>query len=134
MYEIEHMIIPSKDNCDKWINHIRENLAKKKHILLVARVEAGVVGFVSATYSSDFPLKVSQPFGRLNNLYVLPEYRRKGIGTRLVNECLKKMKDSSVKTIRLNVVKDNQPAINLYEKLGFKIHNYGMSKEASDGG
>lgn len=50
------------------------------------------------------------------------EYRGKGIGRLLVEDCLKRSKDNGFKGLQFNaVVSTNYSAITLYLKLGFKI-------------
>lgn len=43
-------------------------------------------------------------------------------------ESLRKLKAKGVEAIRLSVLKENKAAVRLYEKLGFKIYQYGMVK------
>ncbi len=52
-------------------------------------------------------------------LFVLSEYRGKGIGQALIKHALEKLEGQG----SLYVVKSNKPALNLYEKLGFKYNN-----------
>lgn len=51
------------------------------------------------------------------DLFVIDEYRKKGIGTKLLEKMLSKNKD---KNITLEVNKNNKPAIKLYENNGFE--------------
>lgn len=51
------------------------------------------------------------------NIFVLKEYRNKGIASKLINEITN---DYTVDNITLEVSMLNKNAINLYEKLGFK--------------
>ena len=53
------------------------------------------------------------------NLAVAPEYRRLGIGEKLVNELISQLKDDQVTCLTLEVRVSNASAIALYEKLGF---------------
>ncbi len=54
----------------------------------------------------------------LGNILVLPEYRRKSIGTNLVSTIGNKILKTK-KRISLFVERENTPAISLYQKLGF---------------
>ncbi len=127
MFETGYFIIPSEANAEKWVRFIREGLAEEKSFLLVARSDGKPVGFVQGSVPK-FPLEVSEPAGTIDNLYVLPEFRGRGIGKKLMAEGLKTLKTRGVKAVRLSVLKENRVAIKLYEKLGFKIYQYGMEK------
>ncbi len=52
----------------------------------------------------------------LNELYLAKDYRRKGIGTNILHNIL-----NNNSKVYLWVYKENIPALNLYQKLGFKI-------------
>lgn len=53
------------------------------------------------------------------NLAVNPDYRRQGIGERLVSELLRQLQEAQVHCLTLEVRASNAPAIALYGKLGF---------------
>lgn len=55
----------------------------------------------------------------INEINLLKEYQGKGIGTKILSDILNNNLD---RRIILQVFKDN-PAINLYKRLGFKIYN-----------
>ncbi|MDR2213032.1 MAG: GNAT family N-acetyltransferase [Pseudomonadales bacterium] len=51
---------------------------------------------------------------------LLPEFRGRGLGTRLLRETLDAAHASGLSRIELEVYASNQPAIHLYERFGFK--------------
>ena len=53
----------------------------------------------------------------INNIAVSPNYRRRGIAVKLLNNIIKKL---NLENIYLEVSRINQKAISLYEKMGFK--------------
>lgn len=61
------------------------------------------------------------------NLAIHPQFRRQGIASGLLRRLLYDPAYGRVKTYTLEVRKSNQPAINLYESLGFK--KAGIRKE-----
>jgi ribosomal protein S18 acetylase RimI-like enzyme len=67
------------------------------------------------------------------NVAVLPEYRRRGIARRLVEACMDLAKERGAKTLLLDVVAGNVPAVSLYERLGFE-HFSGQTDMTLDGG
>jgi ribosomal protein S18 acetylase RimI-like enzyme len=120
-------ILPSEENSNKWIRFVRESLTKGRSLLLVARAGGVTVGYLLANISGDFLFDVSERFCMISDLFVVPEFRRNGIGKRLVLECMKKTKAKGFASVRLNVLPENEVAIKLYQKLGFRIFMYGMT-------
>ena len=55
----------------------------------------------------------------IHTLAVNPGYERRGVGSFLVDGCIRYAKSSGYKAIRLDVVAENFPAVNLYKKKGF---------------
>ena len=55
-----------------------------------------------------------------HTLAIDPEVYGKGIGTQIVEFCIRYAKERGYKAIRLDVVPDNVPAKRLYEKCGFQ--------------
>ena len=53
----------------------------------------------------------------LDDLYVLSEYRGQGVGTAIIQKCC----CETELPVFLYVFKENNPAVSLYEKMGFRI-------------
>ena len=64
-------------------------------------------------------LKLSDDVGAIQNVAVLPEYRRRGIGQILVLGALRGFQYAGVKRVTLEVTTDNASAVNLYHRIGF---------------
>lgn len=52
---------------------------------------------------------------------ILKDYCRMGIGGKLMQQCINWCKNKNITQIELSVVRDNKPAIAMYEAFGFKI-------------
>ncbi|MEO1430616.1 MAG: GNAT family N-acetyltransferase [Cyanobacteria bacterium J06633_8] len=61
-------------------------------------------------------------------LYVNPQYRRKGIGTALMQQAENSAKQRGDTQIALQVFQTNKPAINLYNQLGYQTQSLWMVK------
>ena len=64
-------------------------------------------------------LKLSEDVGAIQNVAVLPEYRRRGIGQALVHGALQGFRCAGIKRVTLEATTDNVSAINLYHRIGF---------------
>jgi ribosomal protein S18 acetylase RimI-like enzyme len=61
-------------------------------------------------------------------LYVVPEHRRRGIATALLNKAQEWAKARGDRQIGLQVFADNPGAIALYKKFGFQTHSFWLTK------
>lgn len=86
-------------------------LLNQNSILKVAELNGEVIGYVVARKIVDE--------AEILSLAVKKDFRRKGIATKLMKSVLNEIKDF-VKSCFLDVRVSNEPAIKLYEKLGFK--------------
>ncbi len=82
------------------------------------RMDDKLVGFATVyfSYVSSTISKVAV----MNDLYVLPEYRRKGIGRELVKQCAKYAKTHGASRLQWLTAPDNRVAQELYRSLGAK--------------
>lgn len=86
---------------------------------LVAELDGKLVGFLMFESRGTMGIPVQ--------LGVLPEYRRRSVGITLLLSLLKKFRERGIKEVRMKVFKNNEPALNLYKKLRFKV--YGVTLE-----
>lgn len=113
---------------------------------IVAEENGEIAGYIMCRIElglSDFGFSGLIKKGHIVSVAVMPEHRRKGIGQALIVEALNGMCSYGAKQCFLEVRVTNDPAINLYKKLGFKITRtihgyyadgedaYVMSKEIS---
>ena len=57
------------------------------------------------------------------NIFVLPQWRRKGVAKAFITEALKHLKEKGKTMATLCVYGDNKPAINLYKSLGYRMYS-----------
>jgi len=61
--------------------------------------------------------------GYIHHLAVSPNYRRQGIGSLLVNRCLKGLKGSGILKCHLFMFNDNKNALKFWESIGWSDRN-----------
>lgn len=106
---------------------------------LIAKIEEKIVGYVMCRVEHSFRMGVFLPhfskIGHVVSIGILPEYRRLGIGTSLMEKAMDALKTHYFcDYIYLEVRVSNIPAIKFYEKLGFKINRVikGYYKDGED--
>ena len=94
-------------------NVLRSELSNPLALWLVAMDEGEVVGYVGAQIVPDE--------ADMMNLAVDEKYRRMGIGKALVDQLVERLQERCVRSLTLEVRVSNQPAISLYESMGFLV-------------
>jgi ribosomal protein S18 acetylase RimI-like enzyme len=112
---------------------LAELLANDKCLVLVAAHEGEVVGFVDASIGlRTRPDEADQPWCGINNLVVKPGWRRRGIGSMLMQAAEAWARDKGLAQVRLEVFEFNGGARALYERLGYGTISRWMGKSLVD--
>lgn len=97
---------------DPWsVNSVRSELSNPLSLWFVAMDGEKVAGYIGSQSVLDE--------ADMMNVAVSPDYRRQGIAESLIRMLVDKLKANGVSRLFLEVRVSNQPAISLYEKLGF---------------
>ena len=98
---------------DPWsAESIASELVNPLSYWLVAEVDGQVAGYIGSQSVLDA--------ADMMNIAVSPDYRRRGIAKALVNELTAYLSKNNVIALLLEVRVSNEPAITLYEKMGFQ--------------
>lgn len=108
------MVIENENFSVPWTeNGFFTYLMREDALFLVAEDEEGTIwGYIGVIIAVDE--------GDITNVSVKKEVQGQGIGTALIEELIRCMKEREVQTIFLEVRQSNAPAIALYEKMGFE--------------
>lgn len=117
--------IPASYHLTTFEELMNSEVYQSGYILAVDGVSAGYA-LVSKTFSREAGGSVWW----LEELYILPEYRGKGLGRSYFDFIEKAAAENGVRRLRLEVEPDNTRAAKLYSALGYKPLNYSqMLKE-----
>jgi len=100
--------------------HARENMKSRDYAVFVALDGEKVIGYTLLQTRKPPPVYDEATFGFLSDIAVKEEYRRQGVGERLLKRALRWFKDRGIKWIELSVVYGNPSGYPFWKKQGFK--------------
>lgn len=103
------------------VNHFNKILNNKDIVLLAYYLKEEIVGYILIRKTSDKTCL-------LDGLFVLENYRNRGIANELLTEAIKICKKLEVKYVDINVMAKNEVARHIYEKLGFSTYEIKLRK------
>ena len=101
---------------------LKSDLADQNTDYYFIEHEQKVVGFVKLRNNLDTDIPIENS-AELEKVYVLPEYKGKGIGKLALKETIKRVEERGKSNLFLCVIDTNESAIAFYEKLGFEFHS-----------
>lgn len=111
---------------EKFIERCVEFFEKKAdgnhHFYWIAEEEGEIISqiFVHTIDMIPRPCKIEDQFGYITNNYTKPEYRSRGIGTKLLKKVIEWAKSED---LELLIVYPSERAQKFYERSGFKMEN-----------
>ena len=114
-YRIFYKQQPGIELAKKFID---ARLNNNESVIFIALNESNPIGFTQLypNYSSVRAIKN----WTLNDLYVDSNYRKKGIGEKLIKTAMEFAKNDNANFVELSTAVDNYTAQSVYEKIGFK--------------
>jgi len=100
---------------EKTLESFETALRNQESYIAVTEIKNRIIGFCKVDIYAET--------GKLDYLVVKEEFRGKGFGKELMNWAMLMFDRNNVKHIEVKVV-DGNPAIHLYEKLGFKMKSH----------
>lgn len=97
--------------------------------MIGAEISGKIVGFGIIQIRKSLQ-KINTPriFAYLENIAVDENYRRKGIGTAIYQECVNRAKEQGATSLELKVWSFNAGAIGFYQSLGMSVQSLTMEK------
>ncbi len=104
---------------------IKSCLSDENRLFLVAEIDEKIVGNCAVGLISNNKRYLHRAS---MGIAICKDYWGKGIGTKMMTECINWCKEKGLEQLELEVVTENSRAIPVYEKFGFET--YGIKKHA----
>jgi ribosomal protein S18 acetylase RimI-like enzyme len=100
-------------------DRIRKEIEEKNPIYFLCHFNGSPAGYAAIRYENQ-PVELSGfRAAEIGRIYVLSEFKNKGIGKKLIRQCVEAAVCQGFERLWLGVWQENQTAIKFYEKNGF---------------
>lgn len=126
--------VKSKNQCKEYIlGRQRIYLNDPNHLFLVAEDHEKIVGMITGHIGErdDAYIYTVETIGFIDEFCVLPEYRKRGIGTQLVEKLLNELDQRNVAFAGVGVACQN-PVMDFYQAHGFSVESMWMVRKMGD--
>jgi ribosomal-protein-alanine acetyltransferase len=113
LYEIEVQCFDQETFTKRQIAYL---LTDYNTIGLVAKADSDVAGFII----SQVEIENDMLYGHIVTVNVTPNYRRKGVASKMLKETEKILKEKGIAECHLEVREDNSAALKLYLNSGYQ--------------
>lgn len=107
-------------------------LARSEVLVLVAERQGEVLGYVYAQLEGNDWMSLRGPAGVIHDLIVDPDHRGTGLGRRLLEEALRRLRERGAPRVLLSSAKQNEAAQRLFAAFGFRPTMVEMTREWPD--
>jgi GNAT superfamily N-acetyltransferase len=120
LVEAERPFDPTLKDGEIFYYDIKELVADPATEIMVVESNNGIIASGYAQIRPAKPYEKHELFGYLGFMFVIPEFRGKGISGLLLNTLQKWILSQGITEVRLQVYDENESAVKAYEKAGFK--------------
>lgn len=111
----------SKEWTDLKTKELEWIIESKRNIIYLVELGTNIIGYIRGSIRKIPPLYDIRNEGNIDEIYVIPKYRKKGFATKLVNTLIEEFKNRKVDFINLHVDIDNEIGQRFWDMLGFDI-------------
>lgn len=100
-------------------DYIKSKIASKDSVVLVAEIDGRIVGLILGDVE-DRVFYEPKIAGVIREFYIMPEYRRKGLGKRMMSEMADALRRRGAQIIMADFPSLNEIAVEFYKKMNFR--------------
>ena len=127
-FDCGHDVNPDEAFWSKFREMIVEAIRDRERLYLLAEVQGIIAGYLEGKATELDDVFAPKRSFHISGVYVVPERRRQGIATMLVQEALRWAVEQKCQEADLNVLLGNE-AKGFYQKVGFRAFQYEMKME-----
>ncbi len=114
---------------DAFSKYVSENIKKDEALVLVAQNNEKIVAYCQCLIVEYPPVLITKQYGNIVDLAVCENYRRNGIGEKMVKWAMEWFKTKGLERAEVRVAVTNEISMQFWRKMGFTTYLETMSKQ-----
>ena len=131
-YDAQRFMAPAEDVEAGYQGWLSRELRRPGALVLVAEAEGGVVGYAYATVEGRDWNALLEAHAELHDLWVEEPARGGGVGARILEELLRRLRERGVPRVVLRAAARNEAAQRLFARLGWRATMVEMTRELEE--
>jgi GNAT superfamily N-acetyltransferase len=120
------LVEPVEEGYRNWLDR---EIGRRGAVILVAEEDIEIVGYAYGTLEARNWSELLEACGKLNDVYVNPAVRRRGIARQLIESMLIELKSLGAPRVVLSSADGNRAAQQLFASVGFRRTMIEMTRE-----
>jgi len=120
---------PAIEVKEHYERYLKEHISSHNSAVFVAFEGKKPVAMITAKTYNLLPIFGKGKRGTLSNLFVEEEFRKQGIGKKLIEKAIEWLKSRDAEAATAKIYTANTPSLNLYRSLGFTDFSVKIFKE-----
>ncbi len=104
----------------KCADYFKMRVSERSNFAIIAEVDGEPVGYLSGGFFKSPAFRTLDKLGQLGDMFVIDGYRNLKIGTKLIKEFKKWLKERGAKRMKVELFTNNKHALRFYKRHGFK--------------
>ncbi|QGA80393.1 GNAT family N-acetyltransferase [Candidatus Nanohalobium constans] len=110
-------------------NWYRERINQGNGFAVVAQEDQTVIGYAIGVTESAEEFRTTDTLAELETMYLQPQYRGQGIGSKLVQEFKDWAREKGADRLRVEASAENEDAIRFYQENGFEDYSVTLEED-----
>jgi ribosomal protein S18 acetylase RimI-like enzyme len=111
------------------LKDLKQDIKDKNTMILLCESNSKLIGYIHLSIEGKSKYLNINKRGTIEDLYISKEYRKQGLGKRLVKEAINLFNKKNVNIIEVFVNADNKKALEFYKKFKFNDNLIKLSKK-----
>jgi ribosomal protein S18 acetylase RimI-like enzyme len=117
--EFDNTLDPGWIKSEERAAYFKSRMEGDEMVCIVAACADRIIGYLAGALNNARLCRKMSTLAKLENMYIVEEFRRHGVGTKLLDRFSQWCEDQKVETIRVETRASNVDAAAFYRSLGF---------------